>query len=171
VDPHTQGTGRVNPSMRTALAQAGLAQDPHTTAATCSMLGPGRAKPPSWPGALRGKWSPGPRVAPRRAALTSRPACPGAHANYHSGPKVMWRLVVGHGISTASSCLAHDLTAGTSVLLQVASSMEGGKEVPLEGRGGPPLLQVSSPINRDPSPHFKTHKWSFDEPKCCHYYS
>jgi hypothetical protein len=28
--------------MRTALAQAGLAQDPHTTAATCSMLGPGR---------------------------------------------------------------------------------------------------------------------------------
>jgi hypothetical protein len=83
----------------------------------------------------------------------------------------MWRLVVGHGISIASSCLVNDLTARTSVPLQVASSMEGGKEVPLEGRGAPPLLQVSSPVNRDPYLHFKTHKWSFDEAKCCHYYS
>jgi hypothetical protein len=41
-----------------------------------------------------------------------------------------------------------------------------------EKRGGPPLSQVSCPINRDPSTHPKdTQEKSFEESKCYHYYS
>jgi hypothetical protein len=52
----------------------------HTIASTCSTRGPGRAKPPSWLGASRGKRPLGPRVAPRWAAAASRPGRPGASA-------------------------------------------------------------------------------------------
>jgi hypothetical protein len=74
------------------------------------------------------------------------------------------------GISTVSSCLAHDFNAGN--VGSTPCVIQGRRKranLFIEGRGGAPLSQVSSPINRDPLLTSRHKRKSIEKAKRCHY--